>query len=150
MVAVMRRGQASLEVLIATLLIAVALAATIAAVRSGFLAARDGIDRASGPDRFSTESPPRRGQAVVEAVIALPLIVLMGTFVVLGWARLGEVARAERALGAAQAAIAAGEALPSTALNQGLRVDRRGTRLVARVENHLLDVVVDAAIPVSP
>lgn len=142
----MRRAQATLEALFALLLLGIVLAAGLTAAQRGYEAARVVIDAAVAPAAVLST---RRGQAMVEVVVLIPLLVAVVTVLVAGWVRLGDVVRAERALAVAQAAIVAGEPVPAVGERWNASVVRRGDRLVVRVPSPLVDVVIEADLPTA-
>lgn len=134
----------------AVLVIAAALVATHVAIRDGFAVARAEIDEATGLASSPLDHGSRHGQALVEVLVVLPLLAVIALGLFAGWLRLGDVARAERALGATQAALASGEALPPISPADGLRREIRRDRITIRVDHPLIDVVVEAPIPARP
>jgi hypothetical protein len=139
-----------MEALFAIALVGVALAAGVVLAHQGFTAARasiDGVVTAVGTD---TRAAQRGGQATVEVVVLFPLLALAVVLLVGGWMRLADVGRAERAVGAAQAAIAAGEPIGTLGRRWNATIERREDRLVVRVPSPLVDVVRDVEVPAVP
>jgi hypothetical protein len=136
----MQRGQASIEVVLGVVLSALALAAGIALTADGWRVARDAVDEAT--------AAARRGQATVEIAVLAPVLAVFAVLLIGGWVRLADIARAERALAIAQAAISAGEPIPPVEERFGAVVRHDGLRLVVRVPSPLADVILETAAPV--
>ncbi len=136
----MQRGQASIEVVLGVVLCALALAAGIALTADGWRVARDAVDEAT--------AIARRGQATVEIAVLVPVLAVFAVLLIGGWVRLADIARAERALAIAQAAISAGEPIPPVEERFGAVVRHDGLRLVVRVPSPLADVILETAAPV--
>ena len=123
----MRRGQSSVEAVLAALLLAVLLSASAAVAAQRWQDARSTL-RALGAES-------RRAQGVVEVIALAPVVVACAAVFALACAQLAAQGRAEVALARVMAADAAGQAPPA------VRIDRHDRHVAVRVRGPLGDAI---------
>ncbi len=131
----MRRGQTSVEAVIAVVLLALA-------VSAGAVAAGRCWERAHRALAvLHAEAETRRAQGVVEVLALAPLIGAAAIAFALACGQVVATGRAESALARAEAAAAAG--VPRPPAPAGVRIERRGDRVLAVVVGPVSAVTVD-------
>ena len=126
----MRRGQSSVEAVLAALLLAVLLSACTAVAAQRWQAAAEAL-RALAADT-------RRAQAVVEVLALAPVVAACAVAFALACGQLAAQGRAEAGLAQVQAADAVDQPSPP------LRIERRDGRVAVRVHGPLGDAVAVA------
>lgn len=129
----MRRGQSSVEAVLAALLLVALLTATAG------VAAERWADARSALAGLTSAAGDRRAQGVVEVLALAPVVVACAAAFAVGCLQLTASGRAESGLAAVLAADAAGAAAPP-----GLRVERRDGRVAVRVAGPLGDAIAEA------
>ena len=123
----MRRGQSSVEAVVAALLLAVLLSACTAVAAERWQAARS-VLRALTADA-------RRGQGIVEVVVLAPVVAACAVAFALACGQLVAQGRAEAGLARVLEADAGEQPAPA------LRIERRAGRVAVRVHGPLGDAV---------
>lgn len=124
----MRRGQSSVEAVLAALLLAVVLSAAAATAARQWQAAHAALQT------IARDTGVRRAQGVVEVVALAPVVTACAVAFALACGQLAAQGRAEAGLAAVVAADAAGAPAPT-----GLRITRRDGEVVVAVHGPLGD-----------
>lgn len=133
----MRRGQSSVEAVIAVLLLALLVSAAALAAGQCWQRAHAALGA------LHAAESGRRAQGVVEVLALAPLVAVAVLAFAAACAQLGAQGRVEAALAQAVAAAAAGG--PAPAPPRGVRIVARGERLVAVAQAPFGEITVGAA-----